>query len=467
MSYSTGTNLFHRPSDGLQGESAVTRKIGSFLSHGRTSVLRFRFASCAHNLVPINASSAITSRAISRTSSRTVLSASEKETQARARENKRKFAENADNDMRTMCEEGQVKEAVDYMELLHKGSLRLNSKTYAFLLQECAKLRALEEGKRVHALLLTSDINMDVALRNHLLSMYVKCGCLKEAKLMFEAMGSARDVVSWTLMINACAENGQFLEAIRLYYTMRNKRVRPNKITYICLLKACSQPEHLPTGKVLHHDIVKRLLHGDIYVGGAIVDMYFRFGQVKAAREAFYAISNPNAFLWNRLVTSYVQNRKSREALKVCRHMRYRHCVEPTEETWVHVIQACANCADLDEGRCSHFCLCRDGIMIDSCIGEALVHMYISCGSLVEARHVFDQLSIKPHPLWMCLIEAYTECEEHEKAERLKCQMEEHENLMEAGGPDDITENEEAVKGTHEMIDYEELLVESVHVNSV
>ncbi|MCO5588976.1 hypothetical protein L7F22_042940 [Adiantum nelumboides] len=372
-----------------------------------------RFASCAYNRVPINASSATKLGSISRRSARKILSPAEKEAQARAFEIERKFAENADKDMRTMCEEGQVKEAVEYIELLHKGrSFRLKPKSYAFLLQQCAKMRALEEGKRVHALLITCDVSMDVFVRNHLLSLYVKCGCLKEAKLMFQAMGSARDVVSWTLMINACAEYGQFFEAIKLYHTMCKRRVTPNKITYVCLLKACKQPEHLPTGKLLHEHITNRCLNSDTYVGGALVGMYFTFGEVKAAREAFYGILKTNAFLWNRLIAGYVENGKSREALRAYRHMRYRHRVEPTEATWVHVIKACGDRADLQE-------------------------------------------------------EAYTECEKHDEAARLKRQMQEHEKHIESGQADSVSEPKEAANGTCRTLAYEELLAESVQVDSV
>lgn len=105
------------------------------------------FASHARSLVPITASSASRLRASSHTLARR-LSPEEKEAHARAIEIERKFAQNADNDMRAMCEEGQVKEAVEYIELLHKGGLRMSQKSYAFLLQECAKLKALDEGKK-------------------------------------------------------------------------------------------------------------------------------------------------------------------------------------------------------------------------------------------------------------------------------------------------------------------------------
>ncbi|KAH7427949.1 hypothetical protein KP509_10G068600 [Ceratopteris richardii] len=329
-----------------------------------------------------------------------------------------------------MCEQGNLKEAVDYFELVHKGGLQMSPKSYCFLLQYCAKMKALDEGKKVHAILITSDVRVGVTLRNHLLSLYVKCECLNEAKLMFDSMGCARDVVSWTLMINVYAQSGKLNEAMKIYYTMRKRKVRPNKITYVCLLKACGRlPDGLATGKILHEHIIRRMLDGDQYVGGALVDMYFKFAQVKSARKAFYAISRKKDVLWNHFIVGLVMHGRNQEALRVYQHMRSILHMEPSDAAWVHILKACGDLEELEEGRLSHFCLCRDGIELDGCVGQELVHMYISCGCLLDARHIFDQMKSRSVSLWKCLMDAYTKSKQYDEATKLTLQMQEYKEL--------------------------------------
>ncbi|KAH7292112.1 hypothetical protein KP509_29G052000 [Ceratopteris richardii] len=341
------------------------------------------------------------------------------------------FLQNAERNLSAMCEQGNVQEAIEYVELVHRKGLQMSSKSYGFLLQTCASMKALDEGMRLHAFLISSDVHMDTGLINGLLSLYVKCNRLNEAKVFFKDMGSAKDVVSWTLMINACAQYGEFNEAMKLYYAMDKRSIRPNRVTYVCLLKACNHLlDGLTIGKILHEDIVRRRLEGDPFVGGALMDMYFKFGQVKSARKAFNAIQQKNSFLWNNFISSLVSYGRNKEALKMYHQMQSIFCIEPNETTWIHILKSCGDLEQLEEGRTSHFCICRDGISVDGPVGQELVHMYLECGCLMDARYVFDKMNVKSGSLWKHLIESYKEHGYYDEVSSLVLQMEEFEKLQ-------------------------------------
>ena len=328
-----------------------------------------------------------------------------------------------DDDLRKMCESGRIEDAVSFFELVHKGGLNLIPKNYAFLLQECAKMRALDEGKKIHALLCTSDMKVDVFLMNNLLSMYTKCGCMREARVIFDAMATSRDVVTWTLMIDAYIQLGHVKEAIKLFFTMLKRRVKPNKITYVRLLKACSSPEALDDGKRIHEHAIKRHLEKNKYVGGALIEMYIKCGSIKEARKVFHGVFPKDTVVWTLMLSGYVQYGRFREALKAFQHMRWRYGIEPTTTLWIIALNACGNIADLEYGKLLHTCIIESFSELDVCILNEIVQMYIRCGSLADARSQFDHIFPRPASLWASMIAMYKESGDQEEASKLVCKL--------------------------------------------
>lgn len=252
-------------------------------------------------------------------------------------------------DLRTMCEEGFLKDALDYFELAHQGGLRPVSDDYIFLLQQCSKLKALSDGMRLHGILQRIEVELDTFLANNLLSMYAKCGSIVDAHQMFYTMRK-RDVVSWTALINAYALQGYRKEALRLFNLMLKRHFKPNKITFVCLLKACDGSAALEDGKHIHYHIRRRCVETNRVVGMALVDMYIRCGTLKSALKVFNKIPKENNRVWNLMIEAYVQNGQVEDALRLFQRME-RAKVEPNEQTFVNVLKACNISAALQQGK--------------------------------------------------------------------------------------------------------------------
>ena len=107
------------------------------------------------------------------------------------------------------------------------------------VLAACADLGDLFLGRRVHEYSNRSGFGRNDRVSNTLIDMYVKCGCLDEARRVFEAM-EGRSVVSWSAMIAGLAAHGEGEKALRLFSEMVRDGVRPNGVTFIGLLQACS-----------------------------------------------------------------------------------------------------------------------------------------------------------------------------------------------------------------------------------
>ena len=69
--------------------------------------------------------------------------------------------------------------------------------------------------------------------------MYAKCGSIKTARKLFDNM-SNKNVVSWNAMIVGYGMHGYGEDALVLFTPMQQRGVKPNEITFISVLSACS-----------------------------------------------------------------------------------------------------------------------------------------------------------------------------------------------------------------------------------
>lgn len=77
-------------------------------------------------------------------------------------------------DVSGLCKQGRLRDALGMLGLMIRQGTRVYSDVFKGLLQECARLRALEEGREVHAAIVKCGIEPNRYLENTLLSMYAK-----------------------------------------------------------------------------------------------------------------------------------------------------------------------------------------------------------------------------------------------------------------------------------------------------
>eukprot|EP01018_Ginkgo_biloba_P000442 Gb_36920 [translate_table: standard] len=75
--------------------------------------------------------------------------------------------------------------------------------------------------------------------------------------------------------------------------------------------------------------------------------------------------------------------------------------------TYVCLLQGCSHKKALSEGKLVHAHMNERGLMPDLILWNALVNMYVKCGSLVDARGVFDQMPKRDVFSWTVMVGAY------------------------------------------------------------
>ncbi|RRT66385.1 hypothetical protein B296_00026567 [Ensete ventricosum] len=135
---------------------------------------------------------------------------------------------------------GKDMEALDFFREMQIVGVEPNAVTIPCLLPACANIAALMHGKSAHCYALRKGILADVYVGSAVADMYAKCGRIRDARVVFDAMPS-RNVVSWNAMIGGYAMHGKAKDAIELFLFMKRSRQKPDHITFTCVLSACGQ----------------------------------------------------------------------------------------------------------------------------------------------------------------------------------------------------------------------------------
>lgn len=194
-------------------------------------------------------------------------------------------------------------EALTLFEEMEKTGVKPNWATIVSVLSACAHLGALERGRHIHMYIDRSKMKVDSIIGTALIDMYAKCGCIDDAFRIFDSLTS-KDVFSWTAMIGGLAVNGHGEKALELFSGMEASGVRPNEVTFVGVLCACSHGGLVQTARQ-YFDSIRKVygIQPQIEHYGCLVDTLGRAGHLEEAISLVEAMpGEPNAILWGTLL---------------------------------------------------------------------------------------------------------------------------------------------------------------------
>ncbi|XP_016476882.1 pentatricopeptide repeat-containing protein At5g66520-like [Nicotiana tabacum] len=194
---------------------------------------------------------------------------------------------------------GKAKEAIRLFTEMEETGLRANEVTVVAVLAACADLGALQLGRRIHEYSNKSGFKRNIHVCNTLVDMYIKCGCLEAAKAVFEEM-KERTIVSWSAMIQGLAMHGQADEALELFNNMIQTGMKPNEVTFLGVLHACSHMGLVNEGREFFASMTRDYnITPQIEHYGCMVDLLSRAGLLKEAYEFIVSMPiNANGVIW-------------------------------------------------------------------------------------------------------------------------------------------------------------------------
>ncbi len=327
---------------------------------------------------------------------------------------------------------GEYEKTMELFKQMQKEGMRPDRFTFVPVLNACAGLRALEEGRRAHELIMQTGCEADVFVGSSLVDMYAKCGHMEDALRVFNKMPS-RDVVTWSALILGHVKYGQGQKALELFRQMQQEGVEPNPVTFIGVLNACASLIALEEGRCVHEQMIRCGCELDAFVGSSLVDMYTKCGSMEDAWRVFNKMPSRDAVTWTAMILGHVNCGQGQKALDLFQKMQ-QEGVHPDAVTFVGVLNACASIMALEEGRRAHELIIQSGYESDAFVGSSLIDMYAKCGSMEEASRVFNKLPSRAVVCWTAMIFGHVKCGEGHKALELFQKMQ-----QEGVHPDAVT----------------------------
>ncbi|KAL0698077.1 hypothetical protein Bca4012_054199 [Brassica carinata] len=136
-------------------------------------------------------------------------------------------------------ENGEEEQAFHvYSQMRLKGVLP-DEFTIATLAKASSCLTALEQGRQIHANALKLNCTGDTFVGTSLVDMYAKCGSIDDAYTLFKRI-ETRNIAAWNAMLVGLAQHGEGKEALQLFKEMNSLGIKPDKVTFMGVLSACS-----------------------------------------------------------------------------------------------------------------------------------------------------------------------------------------------------------------------------------
>eukprot|EP01018_Ginkgo_biloba_P008587 Gb_26466 [translate_table: standard] len=302
-------------------------------------------------------------------------------------------------DVRTLCKQGRLKEALHILHIMDSRGIRLNPSTYSSLLQSCIYSKALPEGKLVHTHISDSGFKPDIYLATKLVTLYAKCGSLVTARRVFNEM-TERNVVSCNVMITAYSRHGFNEESLKLFYEMQQTGVRPDQFTFASILPACANLTAMKCGKEIHGGILRSGFQSDAFVGSALVDMYVKCGSIDNARQVFDKMAERNVVSWNAMIAGYAQYGHLDEALQLFQIMPQQNLI-----SWNAMVAGYAQNGHIHEA----LELFRKMPERDVISWTAIIAGYAHNGLVDEALDVFHKMPERNVVSWTAMIAGYAQ----------------------------------------------------------
>jgi len=309
---------------------------------------------------------------------------------------------------------GQGQKTLELYQQMELEGVQPDAVTFMGLLNACASLQALEEGRRIHVQIVQTGFESHVYVASSLVNMYAKCGSLENAWTVFNRM-PARDVVAWSAMILGHVKCGQGQKALELFQQMQHAGLQPDSVTFVGILNACASEMALEVGRNIHEQIVQSGYESDVFVGSSLVDMYTKCGNIEDAWKVFNQMPTRTVVSWNAMILGHVKCGQGQKALDLFQRMKQEE-VQPDPVTFVGVLNACAIIGAIEEGRCIHAHTIQSGCDSDAYVATSLIDMYAKCGSLEDAQKVFNKMPTHNIASWNAMLGGYAMHGHAEKA---------------------------------------------------
>ncbi|XP_042031732.1 pentatricopeptide repeat-containing protein At3g14730-like [Salvia splendens] len=296
-------------------------------------------------------------------------------------------------------------EAFEFYRQMRSCGVEPDKFTFPCAIKACLDVSDL---RNIHGLLYKFKLNCDPYIGSALLHCYLKFEAMYDAEQLFERMPERDDTVLWNAMINGFVQIGEFGKALAIFRRLVEMGLVPNEFSVTGVLSALTLAADVYNGKAVHAFVIKMGHNVGIEVSNVLIDMYGKCKHLNAALLVFDNMIERDMYSWNTIVSLHVRWGDQNEALRLLK-MMVSLGFQPDVVTVTAALPACSYLSALMRGKEIHgYMICKGMHKLGSVnIANAIMDMYAKCGSLRDARMVFDETEVKDVASWNIIVMCY------------------------------------------------------------
>lgn len=290
-----------------------------------------------------------------------------------------------------------------YKQMSCEG-VKPDSSTFTMAIKACTGLLDLEMGQGIWERAVQCGYGNDVFVGSSVLNLYSKCGKMDEAIGVFENL-PRRDVVCWSAMIMGFVQCGKVRAAVNVYREMKKEGVEGDGVVILGLIQALANTGDVKMSCSVHGYVIRNNLPMDIVLQTSLVDMYAKIGELELASRVFGQMPFKNVISWSALISGYSQNGFVASALELFIEMQSSG-YEPNQVSLVSALLACSQVGFSKLGKSIHGYIVRR-LDMNQVLDTAVIDMYAKCGSVSNARALYDRMSSRDLVCCNAMISSY------------------------------------------------------------
>ncbi|GAB4837747.1 hypothetical protein Ancab_002616 [Ancistrocladus abbreviatus] len=297
--------------------------------------------------------------------------------------------------------------ALDIYGFMLQNGVLPNKFTYPFVLKACAGLGDLSLGQQVHGSVFKFGFDNDIHVQNTMVHMYGGCsGGIGIARELFDGMPEY-DSVSWSAMIGGYVRFGQSSDAVELFRRMQISGLRPDEVTMISVLSACTDLGALELGKWVESYVERERVQKSVELCNALVDMFAKCGDVDKALRVFRGMPERNVVSWTSVIVGLAMHGRGVEAISLFEEMEGAG-VLPDHVVFIGLLTACSHAGLVEEGRHYFNSMVKEYDIVPKIEHYGcMVDMLCRAGLVKEAVRLVETMPIEPNPIiWRTLLTA-------------------------------------------------------------
>lgn len=189
---------------------------------------------------------------------------------------------------------------------MQRNDMRPDEYTFTSALNACSFACYLRQAMALHGQMMKMGLcHSYVYDMNSLMDAYGKCGSIEDAQKVFDEI-DRKDMISWNIIISCYGYSASPRKAIILFHQMQDEGYKPNRVTFISLLVACSHAGLLGEALLYFEEMGRAYnITPDEAHYACIVDCFGRAGQLEKAYDFIKGMPIvPNVCVWGALLSS-------------------------------------------------------------------------------------------------------------------------------------------------------------------